>query len=68
MMGFVGMLGKLGGVLKVYTATQEVDRKLRALKPGEAVTLPFPEDQELKFDGKSGKRFEVISLTVRRLP
>ncbi|MFN3652210.1 MAG: hypothetical protein ACK47B_21745 [Armatimonadota bacterium] len=69
------LIGLLGGrfgqaLLKARDYVDDVtetDESLQALQPGETATVDLPDELDVKFKSRSGKRFSVDVVGVKRL-
>jgi hypothetical protein len=62
-----GPAGKAVLKLLAYLGTADsVDEQLRALAVDGSATVPLPDSAQPSFKSRSGKKFDVVSVTVTR--
>lgn len=58
----------LARLLELIAYSEEVDRQIRGLEPGQSATVVIPEGMDLRFRSRSGKRFSLSAGVVQRMP
>jgi hypothetical protein len=71
LMGILGLLAGPAGkavlrLLSYLGSADSVDEQLKALAVDESATVPLPDSAQPSFKSRSGKRFVVVSVVVRR--